>query len=236
MVSLLDGNKVPLLVIGLLRKPEVDHPHFWLFRAKEGYSDHYEKYCPQTDLDALKRLSRDVEEFPLELFYETLLNLRGIQIKASDHMNAALGIARREEKDIVIDVNKLKEYMYLGNFSLTMYAHLLVHELYHHVEWALEDRIANLFEDNPRWDVTKGRRGWRCPTIHYVKWGDADYFFNEDNFYHPQFAELLTALTMAKHPEIEGVLFPQVNYLRELAEGQGYLFKNKAFNNGDLKI
>ncbi len=137
-----------------------------------------------------------------------------------------------EEKEIVVRLSALKKLLKLLDFSDHGFARLLVHEMYHHVEWALEDRVSCILKNHPRFNIQDGASfsgRLTCPTINYAQWNGGDLNFPCE-YNDQQFAELLTAITMARYPEIEGTLALQINYMREIAENQGQLFKSQSIN------
>ena len=90
---------------------------------------------------------KDLDDFPLEPFYERLLKLRGIRVE-HDTSQKPSGLA---EPGRIIFNGTLESR--LANFP--WFAHTFLHELYHQVEFEMGEEVENYFCDNPRWLVER---------------------------------------------------------------------------------
>ena len=228
-----NGKIVPVLAVGLTKKPTIKNCNGWV---RSESSEMWNNQKIHDELDQVQLLAQDLEEFPRADFYEALLNLDDIKIRPSREKDCySMAYALEKEKEIVVRPTALKELLKLGDFADRGFARLLVHEMYHHVEWALEDRVSYILKGHTRFNIQDGAsfsefaNRLTCPTINYAQWNGRDLNFPCE-YYDQQFAELLTALTIARYPEIEGTLALQINYMREIAENQGQLFKSQYIN------
>ncbi|MBI2146742.1 hypothetical protein HYU22_05375 [Candidatus Woesearchaeota archaeon] len=191
---------VPLYVQSFLKRPLNQAQGAW-------YSDHAYR---QKEKDLAQRLQEDLEHFPLEVFYERLPKLKNITVDYNPTLESR-AIAVRPRKVEFGSLSK-KVLSDVGYVACT-----LLHELYHHVEWAMgQKNIQQIFQGMERWKTTfwgkTNRVAW--PVTNNNEFGEVN----------TELAEILAALTMIRHPKILPELRPYHAYLVDQRNGQLHLF------------
>jgi hypothetical protein len=161
---------------------------------------------------AMQQLRADIEEFPLEPFYEQLFQLQGILI---EHDNKIKQYAQAMENRAVFG-----EYFSKNTWNSPFFYHTLLHELYHFVEFNHDD-LQDYFTPNRRWRLTK-RTLLDGRILHELEWKDENDTCSSPN----ELAEYLAALTLVKHPGIISELDPYYNKACEDVSRQLNLFKS----------
>lgn len=194
----INGVDIPFYAQAFLSEPSLDRRTF--------YGRHLDNGREATE--KLVKLAgvfqKDFEEFPLELFYEHLFELRDIGVRYDE--NAKNDAEADFNARNVVFGNKTRAHL----FDFAYVAVTLLHELYHFVEVEMDDSVAKLWD--PRWNFVRGK-------VYRVSW-----VYEGFKTRHEHLAEVLAALTYMKHPEMVEELRPYYNTLNETVNPQRFLF------------
>ena len=210
---------VPIYVQALLRGLPIDNVYF------DGECSDGRRSIEEEVSDfvrSVKVLQRDLEEFPLELFYEHLFRLRGIDI-LEDNKTQYCAYADFDTNSVNFSTTFLRQ----NYFDFDHVAVALLHELYHFVERQLgEDRVKRLFDGHERWELTSGsdyeamfKNQKKYLPISNIIWEDGVRVTKLDHL-----AEILAALTYIRHPEVLEEIRPHDNSLKAQENPQLPLF------------
>jgi hypothetical protein len=97
----------------------------------------------------MRQFMNDLDDFPIQPFYEHLLRLRGIRIEQDCSLKDVDGAVARPGK-VVFDGSLESR---LANF--TWFAHAFLHELYHLVEFEMGAEVELYFDKNPGWRMER---------------------------------------------------------------------------------
>ncbi len=160
------------------------------------------------EIEDVARLERDINNFPLNDFYERMNRLKGVRFRYDSRGKIdGLAIGRGGKIKIGKNLAERNDFIWCAN--------LMLHELYHFVEFGMSDGCKLGDEWKLKLRKTKSGPTW------LLGW--------EDEYEIPavhEFAEFLSALTLIKHPEIYDRLVPHYLFLRDSAEEQRCMFRS----------
>ncbi len=191
---------IPRYVHAFLREPSLSRCTFYGYYLDNG------REATEELVKLAELFQKDFEEFPLELFYEHLFKLRGIEIAYDDGNDEDYAVAKFDTRKVILG-NKSRAHLFdFGYVAVT-----LLHELYHFVEVDMDDSVAELWE--PRWHFVRGK-------VFNGSWEPEKF----KNIPSEHLAEVLAALTYIRRPEIIEELRPYYNALNETVNPQLFLF------------